>query len=126
MNVKIADLMSERVIVAEPHHTVAHVRGLMERNKIHAVPIVGTEDEPLGIVSSVDLRRANLGVRSGEAVALTAPDGSRDSDASSRSETGRITGAIEVQTRRVRPTAGERIERRCASEYVERGLVKYL
>ena len=55
MNIKIDDLMAKQVVTAQPHHSVDHLRALMERNKIHAVPIVGTEDEPLGIVSTVDL-----------------------------------------------------------------------
>jgi CBS domain-containing protein len=55
MNLKIADLMAKRVIVAQPHHTVEHVRGLMKRNRIHAVPVVGDEGEPVGIVSATDL-----------------------------------------------------------------------
>ena len=55
MNVKIADVMAKRVISAQPHHTVERVRTLMQRNRIHAVPIVGTEGEALGIVTSVDL-----------------------------------------------------------------------
>jgi len=55
MNVKISDLMVERVITAQPHHSVDHVRGLMERNGIHAVPVVGPDDEPVGIVSTTDL-----------------------------------------------------------------------
>ncbi|MDH3242586.1 MAG: CBS domain-containing protein [Alphaproteobacteria bacterium] len=57
MNVKIADLMAKRVIVAQPHHTVAHVRQLFERNRIHAVPIVGPDSEAIGIISSADLAR---------------------------------------------------------------------
>ena len=55
MNVKIADVMAKRVISAQPHHTVEHVRGLLERNRIHAVPVVGPEGEALGIVTSADL-----------------------------------------------------------------------
>jgi len=55
MNVKIHDLMSKRVITAQPHHTVDHLRGLMQRNRINAVPVVGPDEEPVGIVSSVDL-----------------------------------------------------------------------
>ena len=55
MNVKITDVMAKRVISAQPHHTVEHVRGLLQRNRIHAVPVVGPESEPLGIVSSADL-----------------------------------------------------------------------
>lgn len=55
MNVKINDLMSKRVITAEPHHTVERLRGLMERNRIHAVPIVGPAGEAVGVVSTADL-----------------------------------------------------------------------
>jgi len=57
MNIKIADLMAKRVISVVPHHTVARVRGIMERNRIHAIPVLGPEMEVLGIVSSVDLAR---------------------------------------------------------------------
>ena len=55
MNVKIKDIMVERVVTAQPHHSVDHVRGLMERNRIQAVPVVGPEDEALGIVTATDL-----------------------------------------------------------------------
>ena len=55
MNVKIADLMAKRVITAQPHHTVEHLRGLMQRNRIHALPVVGPEREALGIVTTADL-----------------------------------------------------------------------
>lgn len=57
MTVKIADLMAKRVIAAELHHTVEHVRRLMERNRIHAVPVVGPNGAPLGIVTTADLAR---------------------------------------------------------------------
>jgi CBS domain-containing protein len=55
MNVKINDLMAKRVITAQPHHTVEHLRKLMQRNRIHAVPIVGPAGEAVGIVSTADL-----------------------------------------------------------------------
>ena len=55
MNIKIKDIMIERVITAQPHHSVDHVRGLMERNRIQAVPVVGPEEEALGIVTATDL-----------------------------------------------------------------------
>ncbi|MCG8563388.1 MAG: CBS domain-containing protein [Hyphomicrobiales bacterium] len=57
MNVKIADLMAKRVITAQPHNSVDHVRGVMERNRIHAIPIVGPEGEAAGIVTTADLAR---------------------------------------------------------------------
>ena len=55
MNVKIADLMSKQVIQAQPHQSVAHVRGIMERNRLHALPVVDSEGHPVGIVSTFDL-----------------------------------------------------------------------
>ncbi|MCG8597899.1 MAG: CBS domain-containing protein [Kiloniellales bacterium] len=57
MNVKIADLMAKRVITAQPHHSVDHVRGILERNRIHAIPIVGPQGEASGIVTTADLAR---------------------------------------------------------------------
>lgn len=57
MNVKIADLMAKRVITAQKHHSVEHLRGIMARNRIHAVPIVDSEGEALGIVTTTDLAR---------------------------------------------------------------------
>jgi CBS domain-containing protein len=47
--------MAKRVITAQPHHTVEHLRGLLERNRIHAIPVVGQEGEALGIVTTADL-----------------------------------------------------------------------
>lgn len=55
MNIKIAKLMANRVIAAQPHHTIEHMRKLLQRNRIHAVPVVGIDDEPLGVISSADL-----------------------------------------------------------------------
>jgi len=55
VNLKIADLMAKRVVSAQPHHTVDHVRKLFTNNRIHAVPVVGPEQELLGVVSTADL-----------------------------------------------------------------------
>jgi len=55
MTIKISELMAKRVITAAPHHSVEHVRSMMERNRIHAVPVVGTNGEPVGIVTTTDL-----------------------------------------------------------------------
>ncbi len=57
MTVKIADLMARRVITSTPHQTVGHVRDMMARNKIHSIPIVGPNEEPVGIVTTADLAR---------------------------------------------------------------------
>ena len=55
MTVKIGDLMAKRVFSAAPHHKVGYLRGIMERRRIHAVPVVGTNGEPVDIVTTADL-----------------------------------------------------------------------
>jgi CBS domain-containing protein len=55
MNVKINDLMTESVIVTEAHKSIDHVRGMMERNKIGAIPVVDHDGQAVGIVSATDL-----------------------------------------------------------------------
>ena len=54
MNVKIADLMREQVVTAQPHYSLDHVREMMNHNNIHVIPIVDSDDELRGIVSSSD------------------------------------------------------------------------
>ena len=58
MNTKIDDLMSKRVIQAQPHHSVGHVQDLMTKNKLSAVPVVDSDGVPVGIVSAIDLMSA--------------------------------------------------------------------
>lgn len=55
MSAKVADLMSESVITAEPHHSVEHTRALLEKNGISSVPVVDSDGQPVGIVSATDL-----------------------------------------------------------------------
>lgn len=55
MNVTIADLMTTHVVTVQPHHTVAHVRKLFEKNGFHSVPVVDSEGHPVGIVTTLDL-----------------------------------------------------------------------
>ena len=55
MNVKVDELMSASVVTAEPHHSVEHVRQLLENNHISAVPVVDSEGQPVGIVSRTDM-----------------------------------------------------------------------
>ena len=57
LNIKIADLMAKRVISAQPHQSVDHARAMMERNRIHALPVAGPNGEAVGIVSTADLAR---------------------------------------------------------------------
>ena len=55
MNVKVSELMAESVVTTQPHASVEHVRGILERNHIGAIPVVDTDGQPVGIVSATDL-----------------------------------------------------------------------
>lgn len=57
MNVKVAELMSDSVLTAQPHQSVEHVRKLLERNNISSLPVVDSEDQPVGVVSATDLAK---------------------------------------------------------------------
>ena len=55
MSVKVEELMTHQVVTGQPHQTAAHVRGVMDRNRVHALPIVDGDGRPVGIVSLTDL-----------------------------------------------------------------------
>ncbi len=55
MNTKVNELMSESVLTAEPHHSVDHVRKILDKNKIGSLPVVNTDGEPIGVISATDL-----------------------------------------------------------------------
>ena len=43
VTVKVSDLMAQQVVTAEPHQTVEHVKRVIERNRIHAVPVLDSD-----------------------------------------------------------------------------------
>jgi len=55
MTVKVEELMSQSVVTTEPHKSIDHVRAKMGKGKIGSIPVVNTDGEPVGIVSSTDL-----------------------------------------------------------------------
>lgn len=55
MTLKIIDIMSKRLITAQKHHSAGHLRQLIERNRIHAIPVLGPDEEVHGIVTTADL-----------------------------------------------------------------------
>ena len=55
MNVKVEELMTGSVVTTEPHKSIMHVRSIMDKNKISAIPVVDSDGEPVGIVSHTDL-----------------------------------------------------------------------
>ena len=56
----IDTLMTRDVVTARPHHSVDHVRGQMNRNHCGAIPVVGPDGEPVGIISATDLIHDHL------------------------------------------------------------------
>ncbi len=55
MTVKIYELMTNNVITAQPHQTVAQIKGKMTKCSLSNVPVVSTENIPIGVVSTSDL-----------------------------------------------------------------------
>jgi len=47
--------MNTRVMTTTPHQTVGHVRKVMADNKISALPVVNTDQEPVGMITAADL-----------------------------------------------------------------------
>ncbi|MCE7997041.1 MAG: CBS domain-containing protein [Roseivirga sp.] len=56
MNIKIADLMVKNVVTTQPHKTIGHVKDMMRNNSISCVPVVNSDNEPIGIVTTNDFR----------------------------------------------------------------------
>ena len=55
MKIKVSELMTGSVITTQPHQSVEHVRHMLENNHISSVPVVDSENRPVGIISSTDL-----------------------------------------------------------------------
>jgi CBS domain-containing protein len=55
MNTKIADLMTSPVMTTTPHQTMGHVKKVLRENSASCMPVVNTEGEPVGIITSSDL-----------------------------------------------------------------------
>ena len=59
MMAKIAEIMASPVILAKPNYSIRSVCELMERHRIHAIPVVDSNSEKIvrGIVTTTDLAR---------------------------------------------------------------------
>ncbi|QDU40006.1 inosine 5'-monophosphate dehydrogenase [Maioricimonas rarisocia] len=55
MTVTIAELMAERVITVTPHQTFEHVKKLMQDHQVSCVPVIGPDNDAVGIVTATDL-----------------------------------------------------------------------
>lgn len=61
MNVTVGDIMTAPVMTVMKHHRAEHAVTLMRDHKVSALPVVGPQHEPLGIITASDLlaRRAD-------------------------------------------------------------------
>ena len=55
MNIKVKDLMAKSVITTMPHKTVGHAQSIMAKNKIKSIPIIDSEMNIKGIITSSDM-----------------------------------------------------------------------
>ena len=55
MNVTVADLMSSPVMTVQKHETAGHATKLMRAEHVSALPVVGPDQEPVGMVTASDL-----------------------------------------------------------------------
>lgn len=55
MNAKIHDIMHSPVVTLQRHNTVADARKAVQEKQLSSLPIVGSDGELLGIVSTTDL-----------------------------------------------------------------------
>lgn len=59
-NIKVGEVMTKSIIVAEPEDEVDYVLGIMTQNKFRHTPIVNREGQLVGIVSIGDLVKVQL------------------------------------------------------------------
>lgn len=55
MNVRIEELMAKNVVTVTPTATVDRVRRIFSKNSFGAIPVVNSDNEPVGIISTTDL-----------------------------------------------------------------------
>jgi CBS domain-containing protein len=59
VNVTVAELMRAPVMTITKHQTLGHARALMTEHQVSALPVVGPNQEPLGILTATDLLDGN-------------------------------------------------------------------
>ncbi|GJL73836.1 MAG: hypothetical protein NMNS01_30350 [Nitrosomonas sp.] len=55
MTVKVHELMTSDVTTAQPHQTVAQIKGKMTKHSVSSVPVVSSDNTPVGVVSASDI-----------------------------------------------------------------------
>jgi CBS domain-containing protein len=59
VNVTVAELMRTPVMTITKHQKLGHARSLMKEHQVSALPVVGPDEEPLGIITATDLLDGN-------------------------------------------------------------------
>ena len=55
MNVTVGEIMTTPVMTVMKHQTAGHATALMHDHGVSAIPVVGPQQEPLGIITATDL-----------------------------------------------------------------------
>ena len=53
--VNVVDIMTEQVVTVSRSKPLGELRNLMSKHGIHSIPVVNGEQEPIGIVTSMDM-----------------------------------------------------------------------
>ena len=61
---KLSEIMNSPVVVTQENKSVDHVRGLIDRKNINAIPVLNMDGEIRGIVTSNDIARESDGNKS--------------------------------------------------------------
>ncbi|MBT8196471.1 MAG: CBS domain-containing protein [Bacteroidia bacterium] len=56
---RIAEIMKSPVVVTQKNRAITHVRGLLERKDINAVPVLEMDGEIRGIITSNDIAKVH-------------------------------------------------------------------
>jgi CBS domain-containing protein len=55
MTVKVHELMTDDVTTAQPHQTVGQIKSKMTKHSVSSVPVVSSDNTPVGVVSASDI-----------------------------------------------------------------------
>ena len=55
MTVKVHELMTDNVTTAQSHQTVGQIKGKMTKHSLSNVPVVSSDNTPIGVVSASDI-----------------------------------------------------------------------
>ena len=55
MTVKVHEIMTNDVTTAQPHQTVGQIKGKMTKHNLSNIPVVSSDNTPIGVVSTSDM-----------------------------------------------------------------------